>query len=130
MHEATHTNIANLAFDFDTHMLRKKLHITILAQLLLLLVTGTLLVKPLHSLQHTHNYCKEEAHAGIVSLNAEHHSGCPICDFEFFQVIKHSSISLPKPQVFPFPEKKFELPLKIQTNFTFSFLLRGPPALS
>jgi hypothetical protein len=101
---------------------------TFIALFLLLLSTGTMLVKSVHCVLIPH-----EVSSVILStqttVSPSQGDACPICSFDFYPVIIHSLNLLPAVQVFSYSETTSQLSDEILRQAIHLFLLRAPPSV-
>ncbi|WP_068705204.1 hypothetical protein [Paludibacter jiangxiensis] len=109
-------------------MIKQRNRIRILiASLLLMLTTGTLMVKSVHCVLISHDVVTEAVN-GQTTVSTDQPDSCPICSFDFYPVILHSLKVLPDVTRFAYSERLYSLidaPVKQATHL---FLLRAPPA--
>lgn len=107
--------------------MRKRNTIRILiASFLLMLATGSLLVKSVHCVFISHDLV-EVTHSTHTSVSQNQSDSCPICSFDFFPVIVHSLQILPDVNAFSYLERIYALVTTPVSFVTHLFLLRAPP---
>ena len=84
---------------------------TLIASFLLMLATGTLMVKSVHCVLVPHDYQSIALVNGQTTISTDKTDSCPICSFDFFPVILHSLKVLP--DVTPFAYAQHERRRKI-----------------
>lgn len=98
----------------------------LIASLLLMLTTGTLMVKSVHCVLISHDAVIEAVN-GQTTVSSDQPDNCPICSFDFYPVILHSLKVLPDVTRFAYSERIYclvDAPVKQATHL---FLLRAPP---
>jgi hypothetical protein len=100
----------------------------ILAILLLSLMSGAILIKPMHLLWVHHDIVVMHDVGTKISFPVE--QDCPICDFEFFLYTSQTVHLLPEAALLPHqPESAIET-RKAFDSLSVSVSLRAPPAWS
>ena len=101
---------------------------TIIASFLLMLATGTMLVKSVHCVFIPHDFNVVVSNDKTV-LEQEASDSCPICSFDFYPVFLHSLRVLPEFTPFTFSKFTFSLAAAPILRATTLFLLRAPPVV-
>lgn len=98
------------------------------ASFLLMLMGIAVLIKPLHVFIIDHSFLYNSVSNHFQEeLNNSRETNCPICDFEFCQIIPHDAISLPAVASFPYNDH-FALQKIVDVHRVIIQLsLRGPP---
>ncbi|MBP1639179.1 MAG: hypothetical protein H6Q17_762 [Bacteroidetes bacterium] len=120
----------DVTFAIDkSSMSRRNTLRTLIASFLLMLATGTLMVKSVHCVLIPHDYLGISVVEGQVVISTGQTDSCLICSFDFFPVILHSLKVLPDVMPFVYTERLFclaEAPIK---QVAYLFLLRAPPVV-
>ena len=101
---------------------------TLIASFLLMLATGTLMVKSVHCVLIPHDTSTTvlNGHAVVFADKSDH---CPICSFDFFPVILHSLKVLPDVSSYFYTESSFCIIESPEKQPLRLFSLRAPPAI-
>jgi hypothetical protein len=103
---------------------------TYFALLLLVVFTGSILIKPVHILLVHHDLTEIttiQPDKTVVSTPAHH--DCAICDFEFCSFISQHIVNLPKVSEIYAPELTPQVVDFISTQNSHHFQLRAPPVI-
>lgn len=99
---------------------------TLIASFLLILSTGTMMVKSVHCvlIPHDLNTTVMDGRTVVAQNQADN---CLICSFDFYPVILHSLKVLPDVTRFAYSERIYCLVDALVRQATHLFLLRAPP---
>ena len=100
---------------------------TLIASFLLMLATGTLMVKSVHCVLVPHDYQGIALVNGQTTISTDKTDSCPICSFDFFPVILHSLKVLPDVTPFAYAQHLFSRSEAPVQQISYLYLLRAPP---
>ena len=107
--------------------LKNKVHV-LLALFLTVVLSGTILVKPVHILLVHHELTETSpVHSNGTSLANPDHPDCPICNSEFCSFISSCSVNVPKVTVTYANELTLRTVDRLTDITSHYFQLRAPP---
>ena len=103
---------------------------TIFALLLLVVFTGSILIKPVHIVLVHHDLTRiTNTHTNRTVVSIPLHHDCTICDFEFCSFIPQKQVIVPQVNIISTNEPAFRMVACFVCNFTHNFQLRAPPLI-
>jgi hypothetical protein len=101
---------------------------TFFALLLLVVFTGSILIKPVHIVLVHHDLARRAVlHTNRIVLSVPSHHDCTICDFEFCSFIPQKQVIVPQVNIISTNEPVFRMVACFVCNSTHNFQLRAPP---